>query len=310
MLGLVFWIVIFAFSLFVLVKSADYFTDSAENIGLFFGMPHFLIGVTIVALGTSIPELATSIVSVFKGAPEIVTGTVIGSNIANILLVLGLAAIISKGLKLEDGFQKFDKPFLIISALAFLLLGRDGVLTIYESGLLLALYILYIVIIVADHRHKKLHINKKKFDLKQAAILGASAVFIYFSAEFVIKSVINISEIAGFGKEIIAASVVAFGTSMPELTVSLTAIRKSKHDLAVGNIIGSNIFNTLAVIGVSGMFVSLPLTQMMSVLGMAVMLLATFLALFILRDHRMTRAEGLIMVSIYVFFIAKLFGVV
>ncbi|NQU98584.1 calcium/sodium antiporter [Candidatus Woesearchaeota archaeon] len=304
-MALLLWIIILIVALFVLIKSADYFTDSAEKIGLYFGMPAFLVGVTIVALGTSIPELATSLVSVFRDSSEIVIGNVVGSNIANILLILGLAALIGGRILLKNGLNRTDKIFLVVSAVLLFVFGSNGFIVFWEALILLLGYIIYMFIIIYNHKKVDMKVNKLKWE---PFILVISAVFIYFSANYTVKSIIGISELIGFGKEVIAASAVAFGTSLPELTVSLTAVKRGSYGIAVGNILGSNIFNALVVLGVSGMFVSLPVTPIMATLGMFIMLVATGLFLFVLKDNRITRWEGVVLVLIYLFFLIKLFN--
>ncbi|MFH1590053.1 MAG: calcium/sodium antiporter [archaeon] len=307
MVALLIWIIVFIASLLVLIKASDYFTDSAEIIGLHFGMSEFLVGVTIVALGTSIPELATSIVSIFKGASEIVIGNVIGSNIANVLLILGICAIIYGKLIIETDIKTLTKYLLAISAILLFIATLGGIINTWKACVLLGLYILYVIHIVYTHNDVN-KATRPHLNWKPVVILLASTVFIYFSAEYVIRSVIGISEILGLGKEVIAASAVAFGTSLPELTVSLTAVKKKKFDMAVGNIIGSNLFNTLVVIGIPGLFASLTVTAVMGTLGIGVMLLATVILLVFMYNKKISRLEGIIMVILYLLFIAKLFG--
>ncbi|MBC8500249.1 MAG: calcium/sodium antiporter [Nanoarchaeota archaeon] len=303
---LLLWILVLVIALYILIKSADYFTEFAEKIGLLIGMSPFLIGLTIVAFGTSAPELATSIASVFRNSPEIVLGNVIGSNIANILLVLGIAVLIAGRIHLKFKFNKFDKMLLAASALLLLFFGIDGSIGSFESGILLLLYVIYIASIVISHKQNK--IKKSSLRLQPFILLIFSGLVLYTSAELAVKSVINISGLIGLGKEIIAASVIAFGTSLPELVVSVTAVRKGKHGIAVGNILGSNIFNTLVVVSISGFLVSLPVTHMMASLGMIVMVLATFLFLFFVRNNKVGKWEGVVMLLIYLFFIFKLFN--
>ncbi|MFC2135137.1 calcium/sodium antiporter [Bacteroidota bacterium] len=307
MLDLIIWIGVFVVALIVLIKAADYFTDSAEKIGLFFGMSSFVVGITIVALGTSIPELATSIVAVFRNASEIVIGDVVGSNITNILLVIGAAGVLSGGIILKHKFSRTNKTLFIGSALLLVLFSIDRFIEPYEAAVLFCLYILYIAMLVRQNNHNEK--SKVALGWKPVITLILSVAAIYFGAEYVIKSVVMISKLAKIGADVIAAGAIALGTSLPELVVSVTAVRKNKHDMAVGNIIGSNIFNILMVVGISGLFAPLLVTETMAVFGMIFMAVATVIFLVFLRDMKIERWEGIILLILYITFILKLFGV-
>jgi len=318
MLDLLIWVVIFIVSLFVLIKAASYFTNSAEKIGLYFGISAFIVGVTIVSVGTSLPELVSSIIAVLKGSSEIVVGNVIGSNITNIFLILGIAAIVGKNLKITYEIIHVDLPILVGSAFLFGLTIWDGVLSLPEALLLIAGIIVYFLYIVNSQKeHKDIKIKEemkgelrksKKLDAKTIVIFIISAFFIYVSAKYTIESVIKISEMLSIGKEIIAASAVALGTSLPELTVSIIAAKKGKPEIAVGNVLGSNIFNTFVVMGVPALFGALIIPQNMIVFALPIMIIATLLFFFIAQEKEVTRWEGWMLLLFYVFFIGKLFN--
>ena len=153
-----------------------------------------------------------------------------------------------------------------------------------------------------------LYLKKKKLDIKTIAILVVSAVFIFIGAKYTIESVIKLSEIFNLGKEIIAVSAVALGTSLPELAVSITAVRQGKPEIAVGNILGSNIFNTFVVMGVSTFFGALIIPQSILTFALPMMLIATLLFFFITQEKEVTKWEGYLLLLFYVFFIGKLFN--
>ncbi|MAE42916.1 conjugal transfer protein TraR [Candidatus Woesearchaeota archaeon] len=318
MLEMLIWILVFVISLFVLIKASSYFTNSAEKIGLYFGMPAFIIGVTIVAIGTSMPELISSIFAVLKNSSEIVVGNVIGSNIANIFFILAIAAIIGKKLKITYGILHVDLPILVGSAFLFALMIWDGIFTLPEALLLIlgiVIYFLYTLSLEKEHEDveikkemKKELTRKKRLDAKTIAVLAVSAVFIYIGAKYTIEAVINLSEIFSLGKEIIAASAVALGTSLPELTVSIIAARKGKPEIAVGNVLGSNIFNTFVVMGVPALFGTLIIPQNIITFALPMMLVATLLFFFIAQEKEVTKWEGYLLLLFYVFFIGKLFN--
>ena len=310
-------LIIFVISLFVLIKASDYFTDSAEKIGIYFGMPAFLVGVTIVAVGTSLPELISSVIAVMQGASEIVTGNVVGSNIANIFLVLAISAIIGKKLKITHELIHVDLPLLVGSALFLAVTVWDGVFTLGEGLLSLFGIFLYFHYTVRSTIEGKGFFGKtvdkvsdiipKKLGVKPVIILIFSTVFIYFGAQYTIESIIALSEILNIGKEIIAVSAVALGTSLPELIVSISAAKKGYPEMAVGNVLGSNIFNSFAVMGIPVFFGPLAVEEKTLTLGVPMMLIATFLYFFMTQDREITRWEGGVLFMFYVFFIGKLF---
>ena len=248
MILLLTWVGVFIFSLFILIKSSDYFTDSAENIGLFFGLPSFVIGVTIVAIGTSLPELGTSILAVLRSSSEIVVADVIGSNITNIFLALGVVAVMSKKIKITNELIRVDLPLLIGSAFLLAITIWDGVFTLPEAIFFILGISLYLVYTIqSQERHEDPEIKRKvkseikklhKLGSKDIIILIIGAIFIYLGAKYTIESIIQLSKILSIGTEIIAVSAVALGTSLPELMVCITAAKKGKPEMAVGNVLG------------------------------------------------------------------------
>ncbi|MBW2967395.1 calcium/sodium antiporter [Candidatus Woesearchaeota archaeon] len=319
MLGI--WGVSLVLSLVVLIKASDIFTDSAETVGTWLRLPAFIIGVTIVAIGTSLPELASSIASVLKGSSEIVIGNVVGSNIANIFLVLGMAAIVAKKLEITYELIHVDLPLLISSAGLLAITVWDGIFSIPEAILCLVALGIYITFTIRSEKSGKdkkigkemkpeMKRLKRRAKLKTTTwlVLVLSAFFIYIGAEFTVSSVIELSSILGIGKEVIAASAVALGTSLPELVVSITAAKKGKPEIAVGNVLGSNIFNALAVMGIPALIGVLVIPKSILAFSLPVMLFATFLYFFTTQDRQITRWEGYMLVLFYVLYIGKLLG--
>ncbi|MCH7760911.1 calcium/sodium antiporter [candidate division TA06 bacterium] len=304
------WIIIFIVSLFILIKASGYFTDSAEKIGLFFDIPDFIVGVTIVAIGTSLPELVTSIIAVSRGSSEIVVGNVVGSNITNIFLVLGIAGIVGKKIKLTYEIVHVDLPFLLGSAFLLAMTIWDGVFTLPESILCIAsmiIYIVYTIKTVKKNRDDEIK-KEKKPDWKPFVILVLSSIFIYLGAKYTIESIIQLSEIFQIGKEIIAVSAVALGTSLPELAVVISTARKGKLEMAVGNVLGSNIFNSFAVMGIPAFMGTLTIPNSILTFSLPIMLIATLLYFFITLGKEITKWEGWLLIIFYIFFIGKLFN--
>ena len=321
MLPLLLWIGVFILALAVLIKASDYFTDSAEKIGIYLGLPAFIIGVTIVAVGTSLPELLSSIFAVLSDSSEIVVGNVIGSNIANIFLVLGVAAIIAKKLEVTYELVHVDLPMLIGSAFILAITIWDGVFTQLEAVICilgLIIYVWYTIKIGKEHEHestekavkKKKREEKKIFPWKELGIFLVSMVFIFIGAKYTIESVIELSSILNIGKEIIAITAVALGTSLPELVVSIQAAKKGRAEMAVGNILGSNIFNSYAVMAIPAFVGTLVIPETILTFALPVMLIATLLYYFITQDRQITKWEGALLILFYILFVGKVIGLI
>lgn len=321
------WAALFVISLTVVLKSAEFFTESAEKIGVHFKISPFVIGVTIVAFGTSLPEIVTSISSVIQGHSEIVIGNVAGSNIANILLVLGATAIAGKHIVVNKDIINIDLPIILGSTILLFIMTLDQQITYVDGIILLLGLITYIVYNVKSQRPlaekeskdvtklKKQQIAKLKkrstpLKLKHPLILLISGTFLYFSAEFTILSVVRISEILQVATDLIAVSAIAIGTSLPELVVSIAAARKGKVDMAVGNVMGSNIFNALGVVGASSLVGVLEVSNQMISFTIPALVLVTVLYVFTTMDKQISQWEGVTLLLLYVAFIGKIFGLV
>ncbi len=309
------WVFLFVVSLYVLIRASDYFTSSAERIGLSFGVSPFIVGVTIVAFGTSLPEIISSVFAVLSDSSEIVIGNVVGSNITNIFLIIGIAALFGKKLEVTYELIHIDLPLLMGSALFLAVTVWDGAFTILEALLCLGGIIVYLLHAVSTKkvRRKRGHglnqeSHRERFMGKTVFVLMVSAFFIYLGGRYTIESVTRLSEILNIGKEIIAASAVALGTSLPELIVGITAARKGEPEIAVGNVLGSNIFNALAVMGIPALIAPLTIPVGIITFGIPMMLIASLLFFFMAQDKEITNWEGLLLLIFYVFFIGKLFN--
>ncbi len=301
---------IFVVSLAVLIKASDVFVESAEKIGLALGVSPFIIGVTIVAFGTSLPELATSIASVQMGSSEIVVANVVGSNITNILLVVGVVAVVGKGIDLNYNIMNIDMPMLIASALLMWFTISDGHLDLFE----VSLYLISLAIFLTHSIKKKRVKDDNRPDLKPMSflLLIIAGVLIYFSAVYVIQGLKGIAEIANIDKAIISTGALALGTSLPELVVSLAAIKRNNHSIAIGNVLGSNIFNTYGVLGVSSLFGNLVFPASVLTFSAPFMIGLTVMFAFVMLTKQVSRWEGYILLIFYAFFIYNLakFGIV
>ena len=295
------FIVIFLVSLAVLLYASDKFVESAERIGLAFGIPTFIVGVTIVAVGTSLPELATSIASIFSGTSEIVTGNVVGSNITNILLVIGATAVVGKNINLDYDVMNTDMTKLLGSAFLLYFVLMDGSLSKIECCFLLGA----LVIFLASSFSVKSEEEEEKPALRiiDFGILIVASVFIFLGAKYTIYGMENAAALLGIPAHIIAITAVALGTSLPEVVVSITAAKKGKHAMAVGNVLGSNIFNTYAVMGITGLIGDLAIPTDATTVSLPFMLAVTVLFAVSCMTKVISRFEGWLFLLLYAFFI-------
>jgi cation:H+ antiporter len=312
------WAVVFIAALAVLLKSSDYFTDAATKIGLKLGIPAFIVGVTIVAVGTSLPELISSLFAVYSGASEIVIGNVIGSNIANILLILGIVGIFAKKIETEYEILKVDLPIFFASALYIFIVAIDGSINIWEGLIGIIAIITYFTFAKSTVKKRNLEQEKETKDEKkelrteglgrQFLILFISGIFIFLGAKYTVESVIQMSDILNLAKELIALSAVAIGTSLPELMVGIQAARKGNAGMAFGNVLGSNIFNSFAVLGFPALFGTLIVPSSIITFSIPVLIGVSLLYFFTIQDKQLTIWEGIIFILAYILYMAKIFS--
>ncbi|WP_203218938.1 calcium/sodium antiporter [Geoglobus acetivorans] len=303
---MIFWVAVFVLSIATLIKSSDYFTGSAEKLGTHLGLPHFILGVTVVAIGTSLPELASSVAAMTMGSPEIVAGNVVGSNITNIFLIIGLSGIVGKKITIQYDLLRVDLPLLIASAFMLAILAYDGSFSIADGVISiagLAVYLGYAAKTANDGGNRS-----ERFGIKDAVVLAGSAILLYLSAEYTVKSVVEISHELGMGAEIIAATAVALGTSLPELSVSLVAARRGKSEIAIGNVLGSNIFNSFGVTGISALFGTVIFPEIIRSFALPLMVVATLMYFFMTQDRQMTGWEGAMLLIFYVYYLGRVLG--
>ena len=331
------WTILFIISLALMIKSADWLLEKSEKIGLALGISPFIVGVTIVGAGTSFPELISGLMAVWQGATEIVVANAIGSNVANILLVVGLAAVIGKKLVVTKNLIDLDLPLLSIVTVLILGVVADRQVTFVESTILLLAYVVYLFYTMKDKETETAAIKKQE-DLpdilppatitskdkknskekvgkgKRPKIVGsdlmmllAGMVGLFLGSKYLIQSVIELADIFKISAGLIAISAVAIGTSLPELLVSVKAAKQGKAEVAIGNIFGSNVFNLLLVIGIPGLFTTLSVDANTFLIGLPAMLLATGLFVISAISHKIYIWEGVMFLLLYVVFIGKLF---
>ena len=285
----------------MLVKGSDWFVDGAASIAAKFRIPQIIIGLTIVAMGTSAPEAAVSITAASAGSADITVGNIVGSNILNVLVILGLSAAII-AVPIGKSTQKVDAPFMIAISGIFLLLGWDGTITRLDGVILLVLFVSYIGYMIWE----ALHSNEEPEEIKDMKIwqmilatIGGLALVVW-GADVAVDAATELATIFGMSERFIGLTVVALGTSLPELFTSVTAARKGNADIAIGNIVGSNLFNILFVVGLSSMIIDVPFAANFRI-DMAVAIAAPlFMWLASMKGMKLVRWHGIVMLLGYV----------
>lgn len=314
---IILWIAIFIASLFFLIKSADYFTAYSEKIGLVFGMSSFIIGATVVAVGTSLPELVSSLFAINAGETTFVVDNIIGSNIANALLILGISGVFAKkGLKITTSLIDIDLPFFFMSMAAFGYFALDKTISLVEGIALLVFFGIFIIYNIKQKPEAKdkdemadieeSNQGERKFVWKYILIVIASMLVLTFSAKYLIDSILTLSDLLNIGSSVLTITVVAFGTSLPEILTSIAAVKRGNHGMAIGNVLGSNTFNLLLIGGIPALITPLDINPETFAIGLPFLVIATFVAIFVMLDNRIRRWEGVAMLFFYAVFIAKI----
>ena len=250
MLGFLFFIII---GFVLLIKGADFLVDGASGLAKKFRISDIIIGLTIVSIGTSMPELFVAITSSFHNASDISVGNIIGSNICNLLLILGSTAII-KNIKFKKTTKYFELPFLILTNIVLFILVQDGVLSQKESCILIFLFICFITYtyFISKKETPSIEISTKGISIFRSLIsIIIGIIALKFGGELVVENAKKLAKLFHVSDKIIGCTIIAIGTSLPELITSIISALKGNTDLALGNIIGSNIFNILLILGTS-----------------------------------------------------------
>lgn len=298
-----------------LIKGADFLVEGASNIAKKFNIPEIIIALTIVSIGTSMPELFVSLTSGIDGLSDISIGNVVGSNIANLLLILGITAIIRPiAVKKETKFVEI--PVCFITTLIFwTFCNLGGNITRLDGIVFVALFLLFIVYtIIVAIKHNQVYSKEKREPIDKISLfkdiidIGLGIIALKIGAELTVDNAINISRILNISEKVISVTVLAVGTSLPELFTSVSAAIKGKSDIAIGNIVGSNIFNILLILGVTAIIN--PLTYNMSFnKDLTLLIISTVLLMifpFIPKKDEMTRGNGVIYLILYFVYIGTL----
>jgi len=295
--------VIFVIAMGVLIWGADLLISQSERIAIKFRIPEFIIGATLIALGTSLPEMAASIAASLSNKPDLAISNVIGSNILNITLVLATVFIITKVLNPARDFFAKDSIWALLPALVFILMILDGEISRFDASLLLLLMGAYIIFLVQDAKDLPRDLHDADEDgtfswIKIIPVLLGGLILVIIGAHFTVESASAIAKSFDISEWVIGIIMIALGTSLPELVVSITASIKGKVDMAIGNIIGSNMANTTVVLGAAAFIKPMSIDASAYIFDIATMLIATLLLVFITANKLYTKSAGISLIII------------
>jgi cation:H+ antiporter len=309
----------FVLGLVVLVIGADVMVRGASRLAVSFGVSPLVVGLTVVAFGTSAPEMAVSVGSALSGSPDLAIGNVVGSNIANILLILGISALITP-LLVDEQIIRQEIPIMIGASALLVVVALDGNIGLVESIALFALVIAYTVFLVVQSRRASKNVQDE-FETEiptstwdshwavQVALIALGLVMLVVGADWLVDSAVAFARAFGVSDLVIGLTVVAIGTSMPEIATSIVAAARGQRDIAVGNVVGSNVFNILAVLGLTGIVsgAGLPVSEAARNFDLWVMLAVAFACLPIMITGReIARWEGGVFLGYYAVYTAWL----
>ncbi len=294
----------------LLVKGADWFVEGSAAIARKLNIPELVIGLTIVAMGTSLPEAAVSITASLNGNAGIAVGNVAGSNIMNILIILGITSVITT-IRIQKSTIRMEIPFLILVSAVFLGFGMTGNrLSGFEGVGFWALFVVYLVYLYVMSQRNESDPAEDEKPMNRPVwqcliLLVISAVMIIKGSDLIVSGATDIAKVIGLSDRIIGLTIVAFGTSLPELVTCITAARKNKADLAIGNIVGSNIFNILFVLGTASLITPIPFESKFVVDAAFGIAAAVILWLGSFRKRELARPAGIFMICVYACYFVK-----
>ena len=291
----------------LLVKGADWFVDGTSSIAARLGIPQLVIGLTIVAMGTSAPEAAVSVTAALQGSADITIGNVVGSNIMNVLVILGLAASLTC-IRVARSTVFREIPFMIFTTVLLLVLGLDGAVTLVDGIILWGFFLVYLGYLFRLAKNgessDETEINCERPLWKSGlwAIVGLGCIIL--GSDVAVDAAVAIARMMGLSERFIGLTIVALGTSLPELFTSVSAAKQGNADIAIGNIVGSNIFNILFVVGSSALITPVAFTEAFRIDALIAIGAASLLLICCLRHYRLSRKSGVSMLGAYAAYFA------
>ena len=293
-------LIFLAIGFLLLVKGADWFVDGTSGVARKVGIPQLVVGLTIVAMGTSAPEAAVSITAALRDNAEIAIGNVVGSNILNILIILGITAVIVP-VAIQKSTLRIEIPYMIVITLVLIIMGSTGGQISRLEGiflwLLFLIYLGYLFYMAQKGRQESSDEEKSLWKLILSAIIGG--VLIIWGSDITVDSATAIAQTVGLSERFIGLTIVALGTSLPELVTSVTAAIKGNADIAIGNIVGSNIFNILFILGTTALITPIPYEKSFFTDGLVAIGAGIILWLAVCRTRKLKAGWGVIMLLCY-----------
>lgn len=283
----------------MLVKGADWFVDGTSGIARKMGIPQLVVGLTIVAMGTSAPEAAVSINAALKNNASIAIGNVVGSNILNILIILGVTAVITS-VAIQKSTLWIEIPYMLVVTIVLILMGLDGSVSRVDGIILWVMFIIYLAylfVLAKKGKEENEEVTTSTWKLLLFAIVGG--VIVVWGSDITVDAATAIAQILGMSERFIGLTIVALGTSLPELVTSVTAARKGNADIAIGNIVGSNIFNILFVIGTASLITPVPYATGFLIDGTIAVAAGALLWISVCRTLELRRSWGIVMLGSY-----------
>ncbi len=307
--------VIFLVSLAVLIWGADVLIAQSERIAKHFGLSEYFIGATLIALGTSLPEMAASVTASLSGHPTISLSNIIGSNILNITLVLGLVFLIARNINPHRDFFAKDSSWALFPVFIFILMILDGVLSRFDGVLLIGLMGAYLIFLIRNGREMLAEEVEENVEdsapftwMRTLGRLLVGFVTVFVGADYLVESASELARVFGVSEWIIGVLMIAMGTSMPELVVSIVAARKGKADMAIGNIIGSNMANISVALGAAALARPLTLDPTQYLFDITTMLVTTLMLVFLSANKLYTQAAGISLLIVFGVFLEHAIG--
>jgi cation:H+ antiporter len=313
--------ILFVIGIILLIKGAGWLVNGASSFAKKLRVPTLVIGLTIVAFGTSMPELVVNIISAIKGTTEVAFGNIIGSNISNILLILGIMAIIYT-LKVDRSTIWKEIPFAFLAVLVLFIVSNDFIidkvsvfsLTRVDGLIMLCFFVIFLYYAFELARRNKAQLETKNIEIKthkghlSFLMIGIGMIALFLGGKWTVEGAVYIAQQFGLSQFLISATIVAIGTSLPELVTSITAALKKEVGLAVGNIVGSNIFNIFWILGITSIIapVTIPSFINVDIIFLIFVTFLLFIFMFIGRKHELQRWQGIFFVLLYIGYIAFL----
>ena len=297
-------IILLVLGFILLLKGADWFVDGASSIASRFGIPQLIIGLTIVAMGTSLPEAFVSITAALKSNAAITIGNVVGSNILNVGIILGITALI-RPLHIQNSTIKYEMPFMMLVTLVLILQGINHTISRFDGIVMWLFFLGYLYYIF---KMSKNQMEETKIKKTNPLFIPLGLICLMVGSNFAVDAATNIAVSLGVSQRFIGLTIVALGTSLPELVTSVTAARKGNADIAIGNIIGSNIFNILFVVGSSALITPVPFESHFIIDSFVAILIGLVLYLCTKKTRVLDKKTGILLLVTYsIYFIYLLY---